>query len=89
MKYEQDQSYFNPKARWVETALKSVQSVLQAWCPMCPSQAFKYDLNSMPKTLSTKSSKQLSKWVYNFWPAKNLCIGGGQQQKICAKSSSL
>ena len=60
MKYEQDQSYFNPKARWVETALKSVQSVLQAWCPMCPSQAFKYDLNSMPKTLSTKSSKQLS-----------------------------
>ena len=28
IKYEQDQSYFNPKARWVKTALKSVQSVV-------------------------------------------------------------
>ena len=32
----------------------------------------------------------LSKWVYKFLPAKNLCayqdihIGGGQQQKMCA-----
>ena len=37
----------------------------------------------------------VSKWVYKFWPAKNLCtyqdilhhIGGGQQQKNGAKSS--
>ena len=35
----------------------------------------------------------VSKWVYNFWPAKNLCtyqdihIWGGQQQKNGVKSS--
>ena len=33
----------------------------------------------------------VSKWVYNFWPAKNLYvyqdihIGGNQQQKLCTK----
>ena len=35
----------------------------------------------------------LSKWVYYFWPAKNLCAyqdihtGGGKQQKNGAKST--
>ena len=62
---------------------------------LVPTQDTKPSLGRRPK------DGFVSKWVYNFWPAKNLHtyqdtlhsfkhpIGGGQQQKCRTKSSSL